>query len=105
MTPTSTSAWYQGFAKGKYAGWISAAWGPIFLQDYTKSSKGQVAGPGAAAVERERETVSGNWGGSTLAVLKASKNKAAATEFARWILPGAGAGRDVLATSASCSRR
>ena len=34
-------AWYQGFSKGKYAGWLSAAWGPIFLQDYTKSSKGE----------------------------------------------------------------
>src|SRR6266542_4100976 len=30
--------------------------------------------------------VSGNWGGSTLAVLKQSKSPAAATEFARWIL-------------------
>ena len=29
---------------------------------------------------------SGNWGGSTLAVLQESKNKAAAVEFARWIL-------------------
>ena len=34
-------AWYQGFAKDKYAGWLSAAWGPIFLQEYAKNSKGK----------------------------------------------------------------
>jgi multiple sugar transport system substrate-binding protein len=78
-------AWYQGFAKGKYAGWLSAAWGPIFLQDYTKSSKGQWRAQ-ALPQWQEGQKVSGNWGGSTLAVLKQSKSPAAATEFARWIL-------------------
>ena len=48
-------AWYQGFAKGKYAGWLSAAWGPIFLQDYTKSSKGEWRAAAAAAVERGQD--------------------------------------------------
>jgi multiple sugar transport system substrate-binding protein len=80
-----TDAWYQGFARGKYAGWISAAWGPIFLQDYTKNSKGQWQAQALPQWEAG-ETVSGNWGGSTLAVLKESKAPAAATEFARWIL-------------------
>jgi len=78
-------AWYQGFSKGKYAGWLSAAWGPIFLQDYTKSSKGEWVAQQLPQWE-EGKTVSGNWGGSTLAVLKDSPNKAAAVEFARWIL-------------------
>jgi multiple sugar transport system substrate-binding protein len=78
-------AWYQGFAKGKYAGWLSAAWGPIFLQDYTKSSKGEWRAQPLPQWE-EGQNVSGNWGGSTLAVLKQSKHPAAATEFARWIL-------------------
>jgi multiple sugar transport system substrate-binding protein len=78
-------AWYQGFARGKYAGWISAAWGPIFLQDYTKNSKGKWQAQ-ALPQWNEGEHISGNWGGSTLAVLKSSKNPAAATEFARWIL-------------------
>jgi len=83
--PDFADAWYQGFAKGKYAGWISAAWGPIFLQDYTKSSKGEwQAQP--LPQWNEGENISGNWGGSTLAVLKDSPNKAAAVEFARWIL-------------------
>jgi multiple sugar transport system substrate-binding protein len=78
-------AWYQGFAKGKYAGWLSAAWGPIFLQDYTKSSKGQWRAQPLPQWQ-EGQNVSGNWGGSTLAVIKQSKYPAAATEFARWIL-------------------
>ena len=80
-----TDAWYQGFAKDRYAGWLSAAWGPIFLQDYTKNSKGKWRAQALPQWEAG-ENVSGNWGGSTLAVLKESKNKAAAGEFARWIL-------------------
>jgi multiple sugar transport system substrate-binding protein len=78
-------AWYQGFAKGRYAGWLSAAWGPIFLQDYTKSSKGEWRAQPLPQWQ-EGQNVSGNWGGSTLAVIKQSKYPAAATEFARWIL-------------------
>jgi multiple sugar transport system substrate-binding protein len=78
-------AWYQGFSRGKYAGWVSAAWGPIFLQDYTKNSKGDWVAQ-ALPQWNEGDNISGNWGGSTLAVLKDSPNKAAAVEFARWIL-------------------
>jgi multiple sugar transport system substrate-binding protein len=78
-------AWYQGFARGKYAGWISAAWGPIFLQSYTENSKGKWRAQQLPQWE-SGDTVSGNWGGSTLAVLKDSPNKAAAAEFSRWIL-------------------
>jgi len=80
-----TSAWYTGFSKGKYAGWISAAWGPIFLQSYTANSKGQWRAQ-ALPQWNAGDKISGNWGGSTLAVLKDSKSPAAATEFARWIL-------------------
>jgi len=79
------SSWYQGFAKGKYAGWISAAWGPIFLQSYTKSSKGEWQAQ-ALPVWHAGDKTSGNWGGSTLAVLKSTKSPEAASEFARWIL-------------------
>jgi len=83
--PDFTDAWYQGFAKGKYAGWLSAAWGPIFLQTYTKSSKGQWRAQ-PLPVWNAGDKTSANWGGSTLAVMKASKSPAAATEFARFIL-------------------
>jgi multiple sugar transport system substrate-binding protein len=79
------SAWYSGFAKGKYAGWLSAAWGPIFLQTYTKSSKGQWRAQ-PLPVWHAGDKTSANWGGSTLAVMKTTKSPAAATEFARFIL-------------------
>ena len=72
------SAWYQGFTKGKYAGWISAAWGPIFLQSYTKNSKGDWRAQ-PLPVWNAGDKTSGNWGGSTLAVLNTSKSPAAAT--------------------------
>jgi multiple sugar transport system substrate-binding protein len=78
-------SWFQGFARGRYAGWISAAWGPLLLQDYTRNSKGMWRAQALPQWSRG-EHASGNWGGSTLAVLKGSKHPAAATEFARWIL-------------------
>ena len=83
--PDFTDAWYQGFAKGKYAGWLSAAWGPIFLQTYTKSSKGEWRAQ-PLPVWNAGDKTSANWGGSTLAVLNTTKYPAAATEFARFIL-------------------
>ena len=78
-------AWFQGFARGRYAGWLSAAWGPVLLQDYTRNSNGMWRAQALPQWSRG-EHASGNWGGSTLAVLKGSKHPAAATEFARWIL-------------------
>ena len=78
-------AWFQGFARDRYAGWLSAAWGPILLQDYTRNSKGMWRAQ-ALPQWSPGEHASGNWGGSTLAVMKGSKQPAAATEFARWIL-------------------
>ena len=32
--------WYQGLASGKYAGWLTAAWGPIFLQGTAEDTSG-----------------------------------------------------------------
>jgi multiple sugar transport system substrate-binding protein len=78
-------AWFQGFARGRYAGWLSAAWGPVLLQDYTRNSKGMWRAQALPQWSRG-EHASGNWGGSTLAVLQGSEHPAAATEFARWIL-------------------
>ena len=33
-------AWYQGLANGKYAGWLTAAWAPVFLQGTAESTSG-----------------------------------------------------------------
>ncbi len=76
--------WYKGLADGRYASWITAAWGPVFLQGTAKDTSGKwrvMPLPQWTA----GENVSAAWGGSTYAVLKQSKNIAAAAEFAKWM--------------------
>ncbi|SFR70457.1 multiple sugar transport system substrate-binding protein [Agromyces sp. CF514] len=76
--------WYQGLASGKYAGWLTAAWGPIFLQGTAESTSGLWR---AAPLPQwsAGDEVSGNWGGSSDAVLASSKNPIAAYELAKFI--------------------
>lgn len=82
--PDFTDSWYQGLASGKYAGWITAAWGPVFLQGTAAKTSGKWA---AAALPQweSGQNVSGNWGGSSDAVLKSTKNPIAAYELAKFI--------------------
>jgi multiple sugar transport system substrate-binding protein len=77
--------WYQGLANGKYAGWISAAWGPVFLQGTAAKTSGKWR---AAKLPQwsEGDDISGNWGGSTLAVVKSTKFPVHAAELSRWLL-------------------
>lgn len=76
--------WYQSFAQGDIAGWLTAAWAPIFLQGAVATTAGNWT---AAEFPQwnEGENVSGNWGGSSDAVLATTQNPIAATELARWI--------------------
>lgn len=76
--------WYQGLANGKYAGWLTAAWGPVFLQGTAEGTSGLWR---AAPLPQwgEGENVSGNWGGSSDAVLASSENPIAAYELAKFI--------------------
>ena len=76
--------WYQGLANGKYAGWLTAAWAPVFLQGTAENTSGLWR---AAPLPQwnEGEEVSGNWGGSSDAVLASSKNPIAAYELAKFI--------------------
>jgi multiple sugar transport system substrate-binding protein len=77
-------SWYQGLANGKWATLPIAAWGPVFLQ----GTAGKTAGKWRAAdlpQWQAGQTVSSNWGGSTDAVLKSSKNQIAASQLALWI--------------------
>jgi multiple sugar transport system substrate-binding protein len=82
--PDFNDQWYQGVTQDKYASWQVAAWGPVFLQGTAKSTSGKWA---AADIPQWKagENVSGNWGGSSDAVLANSKNKIAAYEFAKFI--------------------
>lgn len=80
--------WYQGLASGRYATWFSAAWGPIFLQGSAAKSAGKWR---AAPLPQwdAAKPVSGNWGGSTIAVTAKTKYPAAATAFAVWMMTNA----------------
>jgi multiple sugar transport system substrate-binding protein len=82
--PDFTDQWYQGLANGKYATWLTAAWGPLFLQGTAKDTAGKWR---VAPLPQWNagESVSGNWGGSTTAVLKQSKHPVAAAALAQFL--------------------
>lgn len=76
--------WYQGLASGKYAGWLTAAWGPVFLQGTAEGTSGLWRAAPLPQWDAGSQ-VSGNWGGSSDAVLASSENKIAAAELAKFI--------------------
>jgi multiple sugar transport system substrate-binding protein len=82
--PDFTDPWYQGLNRGKYAAWLTAAWGPVFLTGTAKSTTGKWR---AAPLPQwdAGTSVSGNWGGSTTAVMKGTKNPIAAAKLAEFI--------------------
>jgi multiple sugar transport system substrate-binding protein len=79
-----TDQWYRGLAGGKYATWLTAAWGPMFLQGTAKGTSGKWR---VAPLPQwsAGESVSGNTGGSTSAVVRSSKYPAAAAAFAEFL--------------------
>ena len=82
--PDFTDAWYQGLNRGKYATWITGAWGPVFLQGNVKESAGKWR---VATVPQWNagEKANGAWGGSTMAVMAKSKNAIAAAKLAEFL--------------------
>jgi multiple sugar transport system substrate-binding protein len=79
-----TDAWYTALNNGKYATWLTAAWGPVFLSGSAKAT----AGKWRAAPLPQWDTAkpsSGNWGGSTSAVIRSTKNPIAAAQFAQFL--------------------
>jgi multiple sugar transport system substrate-binding protein len=82
--PDFNDAWYQALNRGKYATWVTAAWGPVFLTGSAKSTSGKWR---AAPLPQwtAGTQVSGNWGGSTSAVIKGTKNPIAAAKLAEFI--------------------
>ncbi|MEW9548455.1 ABC transporter substrate-binding protein [Nonomuraea sp. NPDC050783] len=82
--PDFTDEWYQGLSRGKYASWLTAAWGPTFLQGTAKNTSGKWA---AAALPQWEagQSISANWGGSSNAVMAASDNPIAAYMLAEFI--------------------
>lgn len=82
--PDFTSNWYQALNTGKYATWLTAAWAPVFLAGSVKSTAGKWR---AAPLPQWNagEQVSGNWGGSTNAVIKGTQSPIAAAKFAEFL--------------------
>jgi multiple sugar transport system substrate-binding protein len=82
--PDFTDQWYQGLNQGKYATWLTAAWGPVFLSASAKDTSGKWR---AAPLPQWNagENKAGNWGGSTSAVIKTTKNPIAAAKFAEFL--------------------
>jgi len=82
--PDFTDQWFRGFAGDKYATWLTAAWGPVFLQNNAKGTEGKWR---AAPLPQWKagENISGNWGGSSNAVIRGSKYPAAAAALAQFI--------------------
>jgi multiple sugar transport system substrate-binding protein len=82
--PDFTDQWYQALNRGKYATWLTAAWGPVFLTGSAKSTSGKWRAAPLPQWDAGKQ-VSGNWGGSTTAVITGTKNPIAAAKFAEFI--------------------
>ena len=82
--PDFTDAWFQALNRGKYASWVTAAWGPVFLSGSAKSTSGKWRAAPLPQWDAGKE-VSGNWGGSTSAVIAGTKNPIAAAKFAEFL--------------------
>src|SRR6266849_6736940 len=82
--PDFTTDWYTGLAKGTYATWVTAAWGPVFLSGVAAQSAGKWrAAPLPQWTAGGQATA--NWGGSTDAVTTQSQHPKEAAEFAMWL--------------------
>jgi len=82
--PDFTDNWFQGFNSGKYATWLTAAWGPVFLSGAAKSTAGKWKAAPLPQWDASKP-VAGNWGGSTTAVITGTKNPIAAAKFAEFL--------------------
>lgn len=84
VDPDFTDEWYQGLNQGKYAGWLTAAWAPVFLSGAAADTSGLWRAAPLPQWDPANPS-SGNWGGSADAVLKTTENPIAAYELAKWI--------------------
>ncbi|MDQ1543046.1 MAG: multiple sugar transport system substrate-binding protein [Actinomycetota bacterium] len=85
VDPDFDNDWYQGLASGKYAGWLGAAWGPVFLQGTVAKTSGLWTASPLPQYSATGAQASSFWGGSADSVLNSSKNKIAAAEFTKFV--------------------
>ncbi|MFI6661151.1 ABC transporter substrate-binding protein [Streptomyces sp. NPDC050523] len=84
VEPDFTDSWYAALNKGKYATWLTAAWGPVFLSGSAKATAGKWRAAPLPQWDAAKPS-SGNWGGSTTAVIRSTKNPVAAAVFAQFL--------------------
>jgi multiple sugar transport system substrate-binding protein len=82
--PGFTNEWYTGLDTGRYASWLTAGWGPVFLTSVAKTSSGQWRAADLPQWDPSK-FATGNWGGSSLAVMKSTEHLAEAAEVAIWL--------------------
>ncbi|TDO47328.1 multiple sugar transport system substrate-binding protein [Kribbella sp. VKM Ac-2527] len=82
--PDFTDQWFQALNRGQYATWLTAAWGPVFLTGSAKSTSGKWRAAPLPQWDASKQ-VSGNWGGSTTAVVAGTKNPIAAAKLAEFL--------------------
>jgi len=76
--------WYQSISAGKYASWLAAAWGPVFLQGTAANTSGLWSATPLPQWDGST-AASGNQGGSSDVVMKGSKNPIAAAQLIKFI--------------------
>jgi multiple sugar transport system substrate-binding protein len=82
--PDFDSTWYQGLNTGKYASWLTGAWGPVFLSANAPATAGKWRAAPLPQWEAGQQ-VAGNWGGSTNGVIKGTPHAIAAAKFAEFL--------------------
>lgn len=82
--PGFNNEWYTGLDTGRYATWLTAGWGPVFLTSFAQTSAGQWRAADLPQWDAS-EFKTGNWGGSSLAVMKTTEHLAEAAEVAIWL--------------------
>jgi multiple sugar transport system substrate-binding protein len=82
--PGFNNEWYTGLDSGRYATWLTAGWGPMFLTSVAKTSVGKWRAADLPQWDASK-FATGNWGGSALAVMKATQHLPEAAELAIWL--------------------
>ena len=82
--PQWTAAWNKGMNNGKYIAWVSDVWAPADMPTVSPANTGKWV---MAQLPQWTAggSVVGNWGGSSTAVMAASKHQQAAAQFAAWL--------------------
>ncbi len=90
FSPGQWAAWDDGTVASRF----SPAWGPVGMQTSISKTLGDWRAAALPQVTAGQDE-SGNWGGSTIAVLSSSKYQKQAAEFAEWF-GGSGASWKIL---------